>query len=155
MVAFLSFPDGEEFATGMAYYSYRPATQREILSRIIVNIRIEGISAAAIVDTGAPYVVCSPLIAKQIGLTAQTALERISLLVRGVVMRGYLHRLNVIFIAQQGADLDIDATVFVPDPEWEESWGDLPSFVGLIGCLERMRFAVDPGSDAFYFGPLA
>jgi hypothetical protein len=51
-------------------------------------------------------------------------------------------------------EMDVDATVFILGPESEESWGDLPSFIGLNGCLERMRFAVDPTSDSFYFGPL-
>ena len=35
----------------------------------------------------------------------------------------------------------------------EERWGELPSFLGLMGCLERMRFAVDPLDNTFYFGP--
>ncbi len=69
-------------------------------------------------------------------------------------MGGYLHRLNMAFEATQGESLSLVATAFVPDPEWEESWGETPSFIGLTGCLERLRFAVDPGSDAFYFGPL-
>src|SRR5207249_4481430 len=34
-----------------------------------------------------------------------------------------------------------------------ESGPDLPSILGLHGCLERARFAFDPATDTFYFGP--
>jgi hypothetical protein len=30
--------------------------------------------------------------------------------------------------------------------------GDLPCFVGMLGCLEAIRFALDPANDLFYFG---
>ena len=73
-------------------------------------MQIGGYTVDAVVDTGAPYVVCEP------GL--------------------------------------VDATVFVPDLKPDQAWGDLPSFIGLSGCLERMRFAVDPATEMFYFGPL-
>jgi hypothetical protein len=29
-----------------------------------------------------------------------------------------------------------------------------PSILGLSGCLEALRFAVDPKTNLFYFGPL-
>jgi len=29
-----------------------------------------------------------------------------------------------------------------------------PSFLGLTGFLERIKFAADPNTDTFYFGPL-
>jgi hypothetical protein len=69
-------------------------------------------------------------------------------------MRGNLYRIGVVFPADEGNDIMIDATVFVPDQEWQESWGEHPGYIGLEGCLERMRYAVDPGNDQFYFGPL-
>jgi len=31
---------------------------------------------------------------------------------------------------------------------------NLPSFMGLSGCLERIRFAVDSATDTFYFGAI-
>ncbi|MGA9380505.1 MAG: hypothetical protein WBV73_17210 [Phormidium sp.] len=36
----------------------------------------------------------------------------------------------------------------------EEYWGDFPSFIGLNGFLERIRFAIDPNTDTFYFGQI-
>jgi hypothetical protein len=148
VVTLLTFSDGQPFATGAAGYDYLPATETESSVRLILQIELEGVSAAAIV-------VCAPKVARQLNLVPSASLGRIRLLIRGVSIMGHLYRLNVTFLARQGNDLTIDATVFGPDPEWEESWGDLPSFIGLGGCLERMRFAVDPGSDTFYFGTVA
>jgi hypothetical protein len=47
----------------------------------------------------------------------------------------------------------VDATAFIPDVE--EYWGDFPCFIGQIGFLERIRYAVDPANDTFYFGQLS
>jgi hypothetical protein len=42
----------------------------------------------------------------------------------------------------------IDATWFISE-EWPG-----PAVIGWKGCLERMRFGVDPGQDMFYFAEL-
>jgi hypothetical protein len=44
--------------------------------------------------------------------------------------------------------LTIDATWFVSE-EWPG-----PAVIGWKGCLERMRFGLDPGHDLFYFAEL-
>ena len=54
-----------------------------------------------------------------------------------------------------GEGLTVDVTAFVPEAEFTEAWGLLPSYLGLNGCLDRLRFAVDPVTDTFYFGPLS
>ena len=82
------------------------------------------------------------------------ALGRLRMLVRGIVMGGHLYRLTLRLLADRGESLSVDATAFVLDAEFEESWGALPSFIGLSGCLERLRFAVDPATETFFFGPL-
>ncbi|NJK76677.1 MAG: hypothetical protein HC849_25365 [Oscillatoriales cyanobacterium RU_3_3] len=73
--------------------------------------------------------------------------------VRGMRLEGSVIRLNMKLIAEEGEDLDVDATAFIPDVE--EFWGDFPSFIGQIGFLERIRFAIDPLNDTFYFGQLS
>ena len=72
--------------------------------------------------------------------------------IRGLRISGSLYRLTLSFPAFWGEALDVDATVFVPSAQNAVDWGDLPSFIGLTGCLERMRFAVDPASEMFFFG---
>ncbi len=148
----LTTADGDIFATGRAPYSYRPAI-KDISNRIILQVEIGGVLVEAIIDTGSPYVVCPPYFSEIIGLDSASALESIPFKVRGIDMRGNLYRVNVLFPAEEGDDLNVDATVFVPDQEWREAWGEQPAFIGLTGCLERMRFAVDPENDHFYFGP--
>lgn len=149
----LIFANGESFATGALQYSYGPATPGETTNRIIVPVKIEGASTNAVVDTGAPYVICEPGIARQIGFNRASALGRDRLLIRGMRLDGSITRFNMTLRATSGTDLDVDATVFVPDVE--ELWGNLPSFIGLMGFLERIRFAVDPSIDTFYFGEIS
>ncbi len=76
-----------------------------------------------------------------------------AILLRGVLVQGRLYRLPLTLLATQGADTTIEATAFVPEPAEAEHWGDLPCLLGLYGCLERVRFAVDPSTEQFYFGP--
>jgi hypothetical protein len=50
--------------------------------------------------------------------------------------------MNLTITAREGDEIVLDATVFVP--EVEEGEGNLPSLLGWQGCLERLRFAIDP-----------
>lgn len=149
----LTTSEGKPFATGVASYSYRPAVN-DISSRIMLQVEFGGILVEAIVDTGAPYVVCPPYLSDVLRLDPRNALDRIVYRIRGFSIRGSLYRMDVHLIAAQGDSQIVDATVFVPDAEWKDFWGDHPGYIGLTGCLERMRFAVDPGNELFYFGPL-
>ncbi|OCR00953.1 hypothetical protein BCD67_02940 [Oscillatoriales cyanobacterium USR001] len=74
------------------------------------------------------------------------------MMVRGMRLEGSIIRLTITLPADRGEEEDIDATAFIPDVE--EYWGNFPSFIGQIGFLERITFAVNPSTDTFYFGPL-
>ena len=149
----LLHPNGETFATGAIRYSYRPVSANETTNRIILLVEIAGVLTEAVVDTGAPFVICAPRIALLAGFDRAYALARMRMLIRGMQLEGSLTRLSIKLLAREGDDLTVDATVFVPDVE--EYWGSFPSFIGLTGFLERLRFAVDPSTDTFYFGPLS
>ncbi|MCL1473685.1 retroviral-like aspartic protease family protein [Argonema antarcticum] len=148
----LFFANEETFACGATGYEYRPVTQTENTNRIILEVEIQGIPTIAVVDTGAPYVICAPKVALEAGVARASALETRTMLIRGMRLDGFIVRLNIRLVAREGENLDVDSTVFVP--EVEEYWGDFPSFIGLTGFLERMRFAIDPSTDTFYFGQL-
>jgi hypothetical protein len=60
---------------------------------------------------------------------------------------GTIQRTILRLVAEQGDSLDIDASVFVTD-DW--TYGN---FLGYSGLLERIRFAIDPQTNSFYFGP--
>jgi hypothetical protein len=107
-------------------------------------------TTAAVVDTGAPYLVLDPMLALVAGVSPDSALSRMNLLVRGNRTAGHLHRLNVIVKANKGTEIIVDATTFIP--EMSTGVWDLPSFLGWTGFLERFRFAVDPLDEVFYFG---
>jgi hypothetical protein len=152
----LAFPTGEPFARGVTGYDYRPATAHETTPRLVLEVAIEGILAEAVVDTGGVYLVCHPDIARRLSLTPAEALSGVQgILLRGTVVHGRLYRLTLTLLADQGEDVMIQTTAFVPEPEEAEHWGDLPCLLGLYGCLERVRFAVDPRAEHFYFGPAA
>jgi len=149
----LFFDDRNAFATGACPYKYIPATEGESTNRIFLRVEIAGYSIEAIVDTGAPYVILAPGVARAVGFDPNYILERKTMLIRGMRLDGSITRFNMTLVAKMGEDLDLQATVFVPDAE--ELWGDFPSFIGLTGFLERIRFALDPLTDTFYFGSLA
>lgn len=117
------------------------------LGKLLIPVEIEGIRATALVDTGAPYLVCAPEVAEQIAFSGE--LERTSLSTRLGKVTGPLRRGRVRLIAANGGEgIEFEATIFVPE---NEEWRDKPSFLGFYCCLERIRFAVDPHKDMFYF----
>jgi hypothetical protein len=62
-----------------------------------------------------------------------------------------MHRVPVTLLATAGEPLTFEATAFVPELEHGETW-PLPSYLGWQGCLDRIRFAVDPADEVVYFG---
>lgn len=150
----LHFSDQREFATGAARYQYGPASLRENTIRILVRVSFENIFTEAVLDTGAPYVVCAQWLARALKLDPSTALDHIRILIRGSLVSGKLFRMSLTFPTEHGMNLALDATVFAPDAPGQDD-DAIPPFIGLAGCLERMRFAIDPSEDMFYFGALS
>jgi hypothetical protein len=147
----LSFLDGEPFSCGSQPYAYRPAIATDSSNRIIIEVEVQGQRTYAMLDTGAPYVICNPNMARRLGLDPAAALEPKKLFIRGKTIEGWLHRLDLTLRAEEGDELIIDATAFVPSVV-ETQWPGLPAIVGLEGCLERVRFAFDTSNETFYFG---
>jgi len=52
-------------------------------------------------------------------------------------------------LADEGESFELDTTLFA-SREWS-----LGNFIGYAGFLERIRFAVDPSTNDFYFGGLS
>jgi len=150
----LRFDNDEPFSTGMATYLYRPATAEETSPRILLQIQVGEQLISAFVDTGSPYFLCDPEVASTLGLSPEDALGSETIRFRKERLNGKIHRFPVIFLAEAGENLPVEATMFVPDLTNDQVWGDFPSIIGLSGCLERLRFAVDPSNDRFYFGAL-
>lgn len=150
----LTFPAGAPFVLGVTGYDYRPATSQETTPRVVLQVAIEGIVVEAVVDTGGVYLFCHPLIAQRLALTPAEALSGVqAILFRGVLVPGRLYRLSLTLLADVGEDVTLQTTAFVPEPEEAEHWGEMPCLLGFYGCLERVRFAIDPHTEQFYFGP--
>ena len=67
---------------------------------------------------------------------------------RAGTVKGKLVRATTILVADDGESVEVDSTVFVSG-DWPEG-----NFIGYSGLLERIRFAIDPGSNSFVFGAL-
>ncbi len=144
-----------DFAQGVTRYRDHYPGEAE-LARMVLPVTVEGrLIVHAVVDTGAPWCILAPEIIRQIGMTAQINYEADRrLLLRGIWYEGRLLRMRLGLQAENaGDDLEVEATVFVPTLALEEIWLH-PNFIGLDGFLNRIRFAVDPTENAFYFGPL-
>ena len=142
------------FAQGATRYFDHYPDDKEV--RIVLNIYIANYSkpVSAIVDTGTPWCILTPLIFEKIAHCAEPiyALET-PLNIRGFRYTGCLYQLPMRLEALIGEPLDIVATVFVPSLSFNEEW-HYPNFIGLDGFLNRIRFAVDPANNLFYFGEL-
>jgi predicted aspartyl protease len=71
------------YTTGVIHYDDAPVTPSQTANRIILTVAVENVITEAVVDTGAPYPIIAPQIAKQAGLNQMTPLERITMLVSG------------------------------------------------------------------------
>jgi hypothetical protein len=142
--------NGESFTQGSQPYEFRPAIASDSSKRVMLDVDIEGRRTLAMLDTGAPFMICAPSIASSLGLDPNAAIDPTTLVVRGSRVEGALHRLNVTIRAEQGNELTINATAFVPSQTAD--WPGIPSILGLEGCLEWVRFALDTSADTFYFG---
>jgi hypothetical protein len=149
----LQFADGRPFATGTCPYWDQPPSRHTATPRITIVVQIDGFQTQAVVDTGGVYLVCDPEIPDVLDLDSSAGLGVDTLLISGYEYVGDLHRLIITLLAEKGESLELEVTAFIPRLDPREEW-QKPSFLGLQGCLEFLRFAVDPGTNAFYFGPL-
>ena len=149
----LQFADGRPFTTGACSYWDQPTSDRTETPRVIVTIWIGGSQTQAAVDTGGVYLVCDPEILDLLSLNSSTSLGVANLIIRGYKYTGHLQRLAITMLAEEGESLELEVTAFIPRLDPGQEWR-FPSFLGLQGCLEFLRFAVDPGANVFYFGRL-
>lgn len=141
---------GDLFASGaFPYLDHHPNDEIKT-ARIVVKVGLGNIETDAVVDTGGVFFICDADVLALSGCELGTPLEKHRVNTRGYNFDGNLYRVSITLIAQRGESLPLEVTVFVPDDPWP-----FPSFLGLQGCLEFVRFAVDPGTNTFYFGASA
>jgi hypothetical protein len=154
MARFVQALIANDFATGVTYYEDSYPTE-EMSARMVLQVAVEGqVLVHAIVDTGSPWCILDPDIVERLGVinNVEYAPEE-KMLIRGFLYEGKLLRMRIGLEAEYGHSLGVESTVFVPSLFPGDVW-PYPNFVGLDGFLSRIRFAVDPTENAFYFGPL-
>ncbi len=100
------------------------------------------------VDTAAPWCILESDLARAAERHLESLSDIASIDSRLGRFTGRLYRGTTTVLAQEGEALAVDSTFFL-SPEWPGG-----NFVGYQGFLERFRFAVDPGLNRFFFGPL-
>jgi hypothetical protein len=112
---------------------------------VAVECLVGEFAVNALLDTGSQWCILPAQIAVALdeATLSHEPGERLS--TRLGTFAGRLVRIPLALVAEEGETLDVDATWFV-SPDWPG-----PAVIGWKGCLERIRFALDPIREEFYF----
>lgn len=99
-------------------------------------------------DTGSTFSVLDADLAEEIGAFDEADAPRVEMGTRHGVFGGRLVRRPVWLLAEEGDSLEVDATF------WVSSAWRYGHFLGYGGFLQRIRFALDPDANQFYFGSI-
>ena len=138
---------GIPFTTGRANFLDEPIAGAGRSPRVYVRIAADGLDDPflALLDTGAEWSVLDREIAEAIGLVQQDG-PTIQLRHSNGTSEGSLKRTTITLLADDGEDLAIEATVFVPNERFGRS------VIGYSAFLERVRLGLDPQVNHVYFG---
>ena len=133
--------------TGRTCYYTRHETPAGKLT-LAVEYQVEEHRVLSLLDTGAECGIFPADLAAVLGYDAQAEGVPTVLDTRLGRYPGHLLRIPIFIPAAEGDGLDVDLT-WVVAPGWPG-----PPVIGWGGCLERLRFALDPtpGEECFYFG---
>lgn len=148
--ATLLTPSGEPFTTsGSEYLDGYPGLDED-RPRIYVKFRPEGTPASylALLDTGGHFCILSQEVIRLVEDQLTDSLGEMVLRTAHGPVPGELYMLRIQLVGEMGDHLGVDAVVFIA-PDWQG-----PNFLGYSGMLDRLRFAIDPRFNHFYFGDL-
>ena len=116
----------------------------------MIRVALQPISdpILAIVDTAATWCVFNWKVGTTLAQSFEPIPGRSVVSTRLGLFRGSLYRIPLRLDAEEGEFLEVEATVFL-SPDWTG-----PNFIGYQGLLQRIRFAVDPEANLFYFGQI-
>jgi len=143
---------GYAFATGLSTFADSFPGLEELLPRIYVEFRPQGIddfSFSALLDTGGHYCILNEEAAEAAKDRLVTNLGKITLQTARGPVRGDLYLLRIEIFAKIGDNLDVEVVSLVA-PGWSA-----PNIIGYSGALDRFRFAVDPQTNRFFFASFA
>jgi len=100
------------------------------------------------IDTAAPWCIFDPVIGEALRDHVDVLRERVWIDSRLGRFRGTLCQERLRIVADGGENLDVEVLMFLC-PDWSGG-----NFIGYEGALDRIRFAVDPHRNRFYFSTL-
>jgi hypothetical protein len=139
---------GNRFVQGRAKFADHIPELVEPTAKVYVRVQFADLPEGPLVqlDTGAAWSILAPQVARRLGVSEQIG-ERIKLSTRFGTYEGYLVRLPITFVADEGQSLETDGTFFICS-----DWPLDLTFLGYSGLLDSIRFALDPQANHFYFG---
>jgi hypothetical protein len=143
---------GRPFGPGSPSHVCYAPTPAEPTARLVLRVALEGLTTPAMGETGGLALLCMPSVVHALHWDVAQGFGAPPRLCRDERVQSTRQRLILMLLAEGGEDMQLDVTAFVPDTS-SESVPELPSILGLHGCLARVRFAFDPATDTFYFGP--
>jgi hypothetical protein len=137
----------QSYSGSSHYQSVVAARTGDLLVAVFCRVGHRPVEHLALPDTASHWCVLPPEVSSGLELDSDAPSDTF-LLTRFGRISGYLIRLPATLVAAEGQDVEIEATWFV-SPDWPG-----PLVLGWKGCLERMRFGFDPGSESFFFAEL-
>ena len=147
----LQHSDGSVFTASWA--SFRDTLPGQPIRRdakvyIQLAVGTPTITLTAMLDTGAAFSVLHADLAEELGAFDDADAPPLKLATRHGLLPGHLVRRPAWLLAEDGESLEVDATFWV-SRAWRHG-----HFLGYGGLLQRIRFALDPESNQFHFGPI-
>jgi len=136
--------------SGISTYLDRYPEIQETQPRIHVKFRPEGarLPQFALLDTGSHYCILNRELVSLVSSRLTESIGQFKVRTAYGLLQGDLYTHRITLLADAGESLDFESTLFIA-PDWAG-----PNFLGYVGALDRVRFAVDPRVNRFYFGQL-
>jgi hypothetical protein len=140
---------GDRFTCGRANFVDFSSFRIESSAKVYVSLLFQGLpqSVLAQLDTGAAWSILAPDIVEASNISIEDGDPALLRTILGT-KRGRLVRIPFTFVADEGESLTTEGIFFVT-PDWPHGF----NFLGYSGLLDRIRFALDPQVNHFYFGP--
>ncbi len=135
----------KDFVDGFQWYLDNLPVRMESTPRIVITVLVDDVEVSGIVDTGATQFVLGWEAGRHL-VTSGAEVEPQTRALGGGVHQGFVFPVIVTFPADEGVEATLEALAWTA-----ESFGG-PNLIGYGGLLEKVRFAVDPAENRFYFG---
>jgi len=136
---------GQAYSGWARYLSDYPTDYGEMLVAVPCHPGAGPDLVYGLLDTAAQWCVMSLDLAEDLGCPPRADDPSAMLHTRFGRMLGQIARVPLVLPVVDGEALTVEATFWISD-QWSG-----PTVIGWKGCLERIRFAIDPQTETFYF----